>query len=194
MRRALLGFLLVMTGLKAAPAPAVVQLPAFPLPAFVEEGGSPTEISSARLLRELFRGGVRVANNFEAVDSDYALLRSDNTRAFAAWLERTCRELGFDLLQMRAGVYDPGTFARLLEVSASLAVLRKSDSAALAIPIGLLVCKREVAWGELKHDGALDGYILFATEVGILVYDPPTRQLTNLAEFPNKAGILRIRF
>jgi hypothetical protein len=36
--------------------------------------------------------------------------------------------------------------------------------------------------------------VLFATDTGILVYDPPTRQLTALADFPNKASISHIRF
>jgi hypothetical protein len=194
MRRALLLFCLVMSGLRAATPAAELKLPSCPVPIFVEEGGSLKEISSTRLLRELFRGGVRNSEQFETVDQDYALLRSDNVSRFAAWLETSCKGLGFDLLQLRARVYDGGTFSRLLEVSASLAALQIKGHRAVAVPIGLMTCKRDAAWGELKRDGALDAYIIFATEAGILVYDPPTRQLVNLADFPNKAGIVRLRF
>ena len=49
-------------------------------------------------------------------------------------------------------------------------------------------------WPQIPADGTTDAYVLFATDTGILVYDPPTRQLTNLADFPNKASISRIRF
>ncbi len=190
-------FLLVIAGsLSSAAAPAGLQLPAFPQPAFVLDGGRPQETSSTRLMRDMFRGGVRGMERFEAADTDYGLLRSDTVGLFAAWLEKTCQAVGCDLAQMRARVYDAGTFARLLEVSAALAVLQNTDkrTAPLAVPIGLLLCKRDVAWGELKRDGTTDAYIVFGTDAGILVYDPPTRQLVNLADFPNKDGVVRIRF
>jgi hypothetical protein len=194
MKHALLGFFSVMSGVWAATPPAELKLPTCPVPIFVEEGGRPKEISSTRLLRELFRGGVRNADQFETVDQDYALLRSDNVVRFAAWLEVSCQGFGVDLLQLRTRAYDGGTFSRLLEVSASLALLQIKGHRALAVPIGLMTVKRDAPWGDLKRDGVLDAYIIFATEAGILVYDPPTRQLVNLADFPNKAGILRLRF
>ena len=84
-------------------------------------------------------------------------------------------------------------FARLLGVATSLAALRQGDIT-LAMPIGVLTCRRDTAWGDLPGDGEEDAYVIFATDAGILVYDPPTRQLAPLADFPNKAHISRIRF
>ena len=74
-----------------------------------------------------------------------------------------------------------------------MAALRENESK-LAIPVGVMICERKAVWGDLPGDGATDAYVVFATDGGILVYDPPTRQLANLSEFPNKARILRIRF
>lgn len=176
-----------------ATAPASLKLPAFPLPALVRDGGPPKEFSSTRLLRELHRGGVHNSERFEALDSDYALLRSDSLGTLAAWLEAACQSVGFDLLQARGRSYDGTVFARLLSVATSLAALRERDIT-LAMPVGVLVCQRAAAWGDLPGDGAPDAYVLFATDNGILVYDPPTRQLTALADFPNKASISHIRF
>jgi len=190
------GFI-VLVGLATADGyaakPATLQLPAFPLPALVREGGPAKEISSMRLLRELYKSGVKPAENFETVDSDYALLRGDALGNLGAWLEATCQAVGFDLPQARARAYDGVVFARLLSVATSLAVLRQSDTP-LAMPIGVLVCRRDAAWGELPGDGNGDAYVLFATDAGLLVYDPPTGQLTPLADFPNKDHISRIRF
>jgi len=193
MWRGLSLLLLAATGFGATAATGSLQLPAFPLPALVREGGPPKEFSAMRLLRELHRGGVHGSGNFEAMDADYALLRADGLGPFAAWLETACKAVDFDVLAARTRGYDGTVFARLLNVATSLAALRQNDIS-LAMPIGVLTCRRGVAWGDLPADGADDAYVIFATDAGILVYDPPTRQLTPLAEFPNKAGIVRIRF
>lgn len=187
------GFLLFATGLGAAAAPASMLLPAFPLPALVREGGPAKEISAVRLLRELQRGGVHGSGNLETMDADYALLRVDSLGALAAWLEAACRAVDFDVQRARSRAYDGAVFARLLAVATSLAALRENDLT-LAMPIGVMICERTTAWGDLPGDGATDAYVLFATDTGILVYDPPTRQLAPLADFPNKGKISRIRF
>ena len=193
MKRLLSALLFLAAGLGPAAAPASLQLPAFPLPALVRDGGPPKEFSPVRLLRELHRGGVHGSDNFETSDGDYALLRSDSLGTLAAWLEAACQSVGFDLLQARARDYDGAVFSRLLAVATSIAALRERDIT-LGMPIGVLVCHRDTVWGDLPADGADDAYVLFATDTGMLVYDPPTRQLTPLADFPNKARISRIRF
>jgi len=185
------GWLAATTG--AAATPAGFQLPAFPAPALVREGGLPKEISSLRLLRDLFRGGVRASDNFEAADADYALLEGDSLGNLAAWLESACTAVGFEVRRARGLPYDGAVFARLLAVGTSLAALREKDIK-LAMPIGVLVCRRDAAWGELPGDGEEDAYVIFATDAGMLIYDPPTRQLSPLKNFPNKAGITHIRF
>lgn len=185
--------LLAISGVVAAAATGGLQLPAFPLPVLVRDGSMPKEFSSTRLLREVHRGGVHGSENFEASDADYALLKGNALGSLAAWLETVCRAVDFDLLQARARGYDGTVFARLLTVGTSLAALREKD-VTLAMPIGVLTCKRAAPWGDLPADGADDAYIVFATDEGILVYDPPSRQLTPLADFPNKANIMRIRF
>lgn len=192
MKRLLLAFLLI-TPCFGATAPGSLQLPAFPMPALVRDGGSPKEFSATRLLRELHRGGVHGSGNFETLDADYALLRGDSLGVLAAWLESACSAVDFNLLQARARGYDGTVFARLLSVATSLAALRQSDIT-LAMPIGVMTCQRQSAWGDLPGDGAEDAYVIFATDTGIMVYDPPTRQLTTLEDFPNKAGISHIRF
>jgi len=169
------------------------QLPAFPLPALVSDGGSPAEISSMRLLRELHRAGLSGFDHFDTADSDYVLFRSDSLGVLAAWLETVCTAVNFDIRTARTRAYDGTVFARLLDVATSLAELH-TDHRALAMPVGILICQRAAAWGELPADGASDVYVVFATEDGILVYDPPTRQLVSLADFPNKAKIVQIRF
>lgn len=193
MNKAVLALIAMCGAGGAAAAPGELQLPAFPLPALVLEDGPPKEISSLRLLRELHRGGVSGFHNFETVDSGYALLRSDGLDHLAAWLEQVCRSIGYDLAQAREHRYDGVVFARLLNVGTSLASMREKQIA-LAMPIGVLVCRRAEAWGGLPADGAEDAYVLFVTDAGMMVYDPPTRQLATLADFPNKASILRIRF
>jgi|GEM_PF-2824129 len=193
MRRARHILLFVASALAAAAAPGNWQLPAFPLPVLVRDGGPPKEFSSNRLLRELHRGGVHNSESFEAFDNDYALLRGDSLGSLAAWLESACQSVGFDLPRARTQPYDGAVFARLLSVATSLAALRERGPN-LAMPIGVLICQRALAWGDLPADGSTDAYVLFATDTGILVYDPPTRQLTGLANFPNKASISHIRF
>lgn len=195
MRRARHIFFFIASALVVAGATAAgnLQLPAFPLPVLVRDGGPPKEFSSNRLLRELHRGGVHNSESFEAFDNDYALLRGDSLGSLAAWLESACQTIGFDLLRARTQSYDGAVFARLLSVATSLAALRERGIR-LAMPIGVLICQRSRAWGDLPADGSTDAYVLFATDTGILVYDPPTRQLTGLADFPNKASISRIRF
>lgn len=190
----LTGLMAVLLGTGAmAAAPSNLMLPAFPVPALVRDGGAAKEISSLRLMRDLFKGGVRASDNFEASDADYALLRVDSLDNLAGWLETACKSVGFELLQARARAYDGVVFSRLLSVGTSLGALRESNIK-LAMPVGVLVCRRDVVWGDLPADGADDAYIIFATDTGILVYDPPTRQLAALADFPNKDRISRIRF
>ncbi len=193
----LTGFLLALwlcaTTCGASAASDGLRLPGFPFPALVREGGAPKELSSVRLLRELHRGGVHGSDNLETADSDYALLRSDSLGNLAAWLESACRAVDADLLKARTRGYDGTVFSRLLTVATSLAALRQGDIT-LAIPIGVLICQRRTAWGVLPGDGATDAYVVFVTDNGMLIYDPPTRQLTNLADFPNKTHIARIRF
>lgn len=190
-----LAILSVILGCGAAQAAAAsgLELPAFPRPSLALEGGTRVEVTSTGLLRELHRGGVHGLDDLETVDADYGLLRRDSLRVLAAWLEQACRAVGFELAQARRRPYDGGTLARLLTTATGLAGLREQD-APLAIPIGTLVCERRKAWGDLPGDGAMDAYILFATDAGMIVYDPPTRQMTRLAEFPNRAQIRRIRF
>lgn len=185
--------LLLLGGSGLAAAPANFTLPAFPSPVLVRDGGPAKEVSSLRLLRDLYKGGVRATDNFEASDADYALLRFDSLGNLAGWLETACKSVGLELPQARARAYDGVVFSRLLAVGTSLGALREGDIK-LAMPVGVLVCRRDVAWGELPADGADDAYVIFATDTGILVYDPPTRQLAPLADFPNKARISRIRF
>lgn len=170
-----------------------LELPAFPLPALVREGGATVEMTPTGLLRELHRGGVSGLGDLETVDSDYGLLRRDSIGLMAAWLEGACQAVGFNLAAARQHPYDGGALARLLDVATGLAGLREHQFK-LAVPIGTLVCERRTAWGDLPGDGALDAYIVFATEAGMVIYDPPTRQMANLADFPNRQRIRRIRF
>ncbi len=62
------------------------------------------------------------------------------------------------------------------------------------MPIGILICRRRRDWGRLAGDGGRDAYALIATERGLMVYDPPTRQLVSLSQFPNASDILNIQF
>lgn len=192
--------LLLLVLLFAAPlmtqlagASARFELPAFPLPALVREGGATVEISTTRLLRELHRGGVRGSGNLETVDAEYGLLRSDSLDKLAGWLEGACKSVGFDIEKARVQPYDGSVHARLLNMATSIATLQ-ADGSRLAIPIGILVCERREKWGDLPGDGARDAYVAFVTEDGVMVYDPPTRQLSKLSEFPNRDKILRVRF
>jgi len=170
-----------------------LKLPPFPLPTLALKSGMTMEISPTRLLDELFRSGMHGFENLETMDSDYALLRRDSLGLLAAWLEAVCQAVGFNLSQARTQPYDGTVLARLLMVATGLAGLQH-DGPGLAMPIGTLVCTRHAAWGALPGDGATDAYVIFATEAGIIVYDPPTRQLATLADFPNREWISRVRF
>lgn len=186
--------LLFLAGIRLLPAAESFRLPAFPAPAVItEDGGTPTVTSPIRLLREMHRAGLRGFDRLETMDGDYALLRSDSLGILTGWLDATCGALDYDLRQARARVYDGAVFARLLEVATSLNSLQRSQRA-LAMPIGVLYCQRATAWGVLPADGGADAYIVFATEKGIIVYDPPTRQMIPLADFPNKTKVSQIRF
>ncbi len=195
MRAPALLIVLVLTLAAYAPAAdsARFQLPAFPSPTFVLEGSSPVEIGAVRLVRELHRGGLRSTEKvLDLADADYALLRSDSLGYMAGWLETACQAVGAKVQTLRQGSYDGTVFARLLSVVTSLAVLRDRGPK-LALPIGVVGCTRKAAWGELPADGREDAYVVIVTESGILVYDPPTRQLAPLSEFPNRDSIIRIR-
>ncbi len=170
-----------------------VLLPAFPRPPLLREGGAPKQVTSLRLMRDLQKGGVRGLDRFDAVDGDYALFRGDSLGGLAAWLEAACSALEYDLLGARARHYDGAVFARMLNMAASLASLRE-DGIGLAMPIGVLACRREKAWGDLPGDGKDEAYVIFATDEGMLVYDPPTRQLARLAEFPNRGAVVKAWF
>ncbi len=174
-------------------AAADFTLPAFPVPELVRDGGLAKEISSLRLLREVQKAGVRASNNFDANDTDYALLRVDSLGNLAGWLETACKSVGLELVHARDRAYDGTVISRLLSVGTSLGALQGSDIK-LAMPVGVIVCRRDVGWGDLHADGADAAYVILATDTGILVYDPPTRQLAALADFPNKDRISRIRF
>lgn len=163
------------------------QLPAFPVPALG------AEVSSIRLLRELHHAGLRGFDRLETADADYALLPGRSLISITAWLDTACAALNFDLPRARARSYDGTVFSRILEVATSLGVLQHG-SRPLAIPIGFLACQRAKAWGQLPGDGTKDVFVVFATETGMIVYDPPTRQICPLGDFPNKATISRIRF
>lgn len=190
MLRACLLACLFTTAVRAADA--TLQLPPFPRADIVVQNGLPKEISSTRLLRELHKGGLTGFGNLETMDADYVLLRKDTLGPLAAWLEATCTAVGFDLPGARKASYDGTVFGRLTSVGAALG--RGAAETKLALPIGLAFCRRQEAWGDVPGDRASDAYILLATEGGILVYDPPTRQFSTLVDFPNRKNITRVRF
>ena len=170
-----------------------IRLPEFPLPAFaMNKYGVKEAVGVVRLLRELHKGGVSVSNQFEASDNEYAIIASSSLPLLAAWLEVTCKSVGLDLAQARSGSYDGSVYARLLQVATSIATARKVD-ATLAMPIGVMICQRRRAWGALPGDGQRDAYVVIATERGFLVYDPPTRQCSTLADYPNHDEVVIIR-
>lgn len=171
----------------SAAAPDSFHLPAFPTPTLG------AEVTSVRLLRELHKAGLRGFERLETSDADYALIGDNSLSVLSSWLEAVCQSIAFDLRRARSGHYDGTVFARLLNVATSAGALQDRPRA-LAVPIGVALCPREKPWGELPGDGATDVYVIVATEGGMMVYDPPTRQLTSLADFPNKAKILEIRF
>lgn len=188
--------LLSVLALAAVPLRAAsdeILLPEFPQPPLVLDGGAPKNISSLRLLRELQRSGITGMDNFDTFDRDYALFQGQSLGTMAAWLESACRSLNFEISQARKQAYDGALFSRMLNMSASLASLRKG-TIDMAMPIGGLHCRRETAWGALPGDGKDDVYVIFATDQGLLIYDPPTRQLARLADYPNKTQIIKIWF
>jgi hypothetical protein len=185
--------MLVLAATALGAASDTFQLPAFPVPTLAVEGGQTAEMSSIRLLRELHRAGLSGFDRLETADAEFALLRSDSLERLTTWLDATCGALDYDLRQARVRSYDGTVFARLLDVAASLGALQGKHRS-LAIPIGTVACLRAKAWGQLPADNAKDIYVVFATEKGMIVYDPPTGQHSALVDFPNKATISRIRF
>lgn len=188
--------ILVVSAICAAPAStpdATIVMPDFPLPALAVDpyGGTP-EASSTRLLRDLFKGGVRSLEVFETVDTEYVLLSSRSLGLLSAWLEAACKSIGVDVARARTQPYNGVVYAEFLEVATSIAANRKLPSAR-AIPIGVMICRRRKPWGALPGDGARDAYVLIATEHGFVVYDPPTRQCVTLANHPNNSEVLKVR-
>jgi hypothetical protein len=176
-----------------AATPAGVTMPDFPLPKFaLDSYGQADEANGMRLLRELHKGGVHGLEVFEAADDDYVILSSSSLGLLAAWLEAACKSLGTEVAQARTSTYNGVVYADFLEVATSIAADRKSQSL-LAIPLGVMICKRIKPWGVLPGDGARDAYVLVATERGFVVYDPPTRQSALLADYPNNTEVLKIR-
>lgn len=191
--RTVIPWLILVVLVPGAGAADSLRLPMFPEPALVPENGPPEEISSIRLLRELHRAGLHGFDQLEASDADYGLLRQRALGVLTGWLDAACSALDYDLRQARTGSYDGAVFARLLRVASSLGVLQ-GQARPLALPIGVIACQRTKAWGALPGDQANDVYVIFATDGGMFIYDPPTRQLVALADFPNKGNISEIRF
>jgi hypothetical protein len=197
MRRCLTGLLAGVVGLLSpAVHSATFSMPAYPMPKLVsDQFGQTKRIGFLSLVRQLYSGGVAAHNidDLNFLDSDYAVIDSSSLPTLAAWLEATCHAVNFDLQEARQRPYDGTTIARLLETGATLAAVRW-DNSGLAMPIGLLICTRRKAWGSLPGDGARDAYALISTEQGLQVYDPPTRQIVSLVDFPNTEDILNIEF
>ncbi|MDB6168838.1 MAG: hypothetical protein JWM88_1702 [Verrucomicrobia bacterium] len=187
-------FFIFALGVPLIGAGPSLSLPKFPLPALVrEDDGGIKSIGFLTFIREVRRGGVKELQDIDFVDREYAVLESSSLPVLAAWLEAAARCVGVDLPQARLGSYDGLEYARLLQVATSLAILREHGKS-LAMPIGVLICNRREAWGELPGNRDRDAYMLIATERGLLVYDPPTRQLSELSKFPNHGEIFKIQF
>lgn len=187
-----LALLLLATACALPAAPGEMALPAFPRPPLAD---TPKPMGSVRLVRELQRAGVRGWDILDASDGDYAIFRDDGLGGLAAWLETACRSLDVNVARARAAedAYNGAVFARLLNVATSLASLR-DGAIDMAMPIGALYCHRGSAWGDLPADGRADAYVVFITDAGMMVYDPPTRQLSRLADFPNRGRVSRVSF
>ena len=171
-----------------------LSLPQFPLPALVQNDyGETKSIGFLTFLREVREGGVVGLEDIDFVDKEYAVLESRSLAELAAWLEAACKCVGVDLPNARAAAYDGLEYARLLEVATSLAVMREHGKQ-LAMPIGVLICRRRQPWGDLPGTGEREAFLLIATERGLLVYDPPTRQLSELSKFPNHGDVFKIQF
>ena len=190
----LLAISLPLVAGEGAPAAApTIKFPDFPLPKFaLDEYGQTQRMSMLKLLRLLQQGGVHGMDNFEAANSDYLAVSSDSLGLMSAWLESACRSAGIQLEMARLRSYDGAVYANLLEVATSIAASRKVASDA-SVAVGVLYCTRDKPWGLLSGNGERDAYIIFATEIGFMVYDPPTRQLVSLAEFPNNESVLKVR-
>ena len=198
--RALVGLALALlvagagAGRCAAADAGVFALPRFPSPALARnEYGEVREIGFLWFVREFQVAGVHGLDDVDFVDDNYAVLDASSLPVLAAWMEAACRGIGTELHEARKGPYDGMAYARLLEIATSLASLR-GHAKARAMPIGVIICRRREAWGGLPGDGARDAYLLIATDRGLLVYDPPTRQLSSLGEFPNKDEVYKIQF
>ena len=185
--RTLVTLALLVALANLAAAPASLRLPAFPVPDLT------TDVGATRLLRELHHAGLRGFASLETSDGDYALIRKESVGGLTAWLEALCAGLEFDLRRARNRNYDGTVFARLLAVASSIGSFQ-SGHRTQAIPIGVALCQRAKPWGELPPDGAEDAYVILATEDGMMIYDPPTRQLSMLTDFPNKGKIRQVRF
>jgi hypothetical protein len=194
-RRPGLLLLLLLAPLAAARTAAPrLDLPGFPRPALVQnEYGETKTIGFLHFLHQLQDGGVQELDDVDFLDENYAELTSASLPTLAAWLEAACHSVGVELQQSRRHHYDGMAYAQLLEVATSLAAAREIKEH-LAMPIGVLICKRRQPWGDLPGDGARDAYLLIATERGLLVYDPPTRQLSLLTDFPNSSDVYKIQF
>ena len=169
-------------------------MPTFPMPQLArDQFGQVRSIGFLGFMRELNAGGIHTVDDVDFFDSDYAVIESGSLPIMAAWLETTCRSVGLDLAAARGKNYDGTVLARLLEVGTTLAAVRDNGKA-LAMPIGVMICKRRQPWGSLPGDGERDAYVLIETDHGLFVYDPPTRQLVGLSQFPNTADIRTIQF
>ncbi len=186
--------LLALFPLLAAGDRPSLLLPQLPPPQLVQDKfGAVRRIGLLWFMRGLQEGGVRGYEDLDLVDAEYVVIDSRSLPTLAAWLEAACRSVGADVRQARQGPYDGMIYSRLLEVGASLSSLRERDTP-LAMPIGVIICERRRAWGAVPGDGARDAYILIATERGLLIYDPPTRQLCPLADYPNNSTVFKIQF
>jgi len=171
-------------------------MPVFQMPRLAEDQfGQIKRIGLLSFMRQLYSGGVtgHSVDDLNLLDTDYAVIDSRSLPLLAGWLEATCRAVTYNLSDARQGTYDGTVIARLLEIGTSLAAVRESSSG-LAMPIGFLICTRHKPWGSLPGDDERDAYALIATERGLEVYDPPTRQIVGLSQFPNTANILNIQF
>jgi len=171
-------------------------MPVFQMPKLAEDQfGQTKRIGLLSFMRQLYSGGVtgHSVDDLSLLDTDYAVIDSRSLPFLAAWLEATCRAVAYNLNEARQGTYDGTVAARLLEIGTTLAAVR-AGTGGLAMPIGFLICIRHKQWGSLPGDDARDAYALIATERGLEVYDPPTRQIVGLSQFPNTADILNIQF